>query len=273
MTSYPTDPAAYHVEINRYMTGGPIRCISILVTDPDAAGLKTDEGALIGAYHADDDRVDVILRLARDEERTDPHSDKLPSDRAIIMAAMRDCGIDPDEEGEEPDPAEQHERDTFVPHPGQAQETPPVPTIFDLQAENDALRTALATLVPLAESCAEDLSEIATDTAGDERNYTPDDVAHAEAAAKEAWEAVEAARALLTSTGPVPPIDAGDWNGVLVLAVTNDSDQETRSAGEWLIAAAEDIEFANAVAMVASGDSDEARIGGGAAPLVVFTRA
>lgn len=79
MTDFPSDPGAYRVLTQRANRGrGALDAVTIM------AG-----GAILAEY--DGDNVDTIVRLARDEERCDPAA--LPSDRAMILAAMRDNGI------------------------------------------------------------------------------------------------------------------------------------------------------------------------------------
>lgn len=84
--SFSTDPAAYRVEIERSSRG---MITAIRVAQPgDPASLADCDDA--------DDGIDRLIRLARDEERCAPGA--MPSDRAIVLAAMRDFGITPDEE-------------------------------------------------------------------------------------------------------------------------------------------------------------------------------
>lgn len=78
-----SQPDFYSVEYQRDRSG---RLVALAV-------LPRDSGPVVAIYDEDDDQLDRILRLARQEERSDPHSDKLPSDRAIIMAALRDLDL------------------------------------------------------------------------------------------------------------------------------------------------------------------------------------
>jgi hypothetical protein len=83
------NPAHYAVDQHR-PAGGTLTHLSIVS--------KATPNLLFASYT--DDGLNGLLANARDEERYDPHSDRLPSDRAIILAAMRDCGIEPDGEGD-----------------------------------------------------------------------------------------------------------------------------------------------------------------------------
>lgn len=96
-TEFPTDPAAYRVEIDRARKGrGAILSIRVVLRDaPRDADILTDYDDGRSEPVADGD-VDRIIRLARDEERCAPNA--MPSDRAIILAAMRDAGLTPDED-------------------------------------------------------------------------------------------------------------------------------------------------------------------------------
>jgi hypothetical protein len=49
---------------------------------------------LIAQYYDDEGELTRILRHAAELERTDPHSDKLPSEDAITRAILIDCGLD-----------------------------------------------------------------------------------------------------------------------------------------------------------------------------------
>jgi hypothetical protein len=89
--AFPDDPDAYTVVLTRTPADGPLTEIAIHAT----------RGGSALAVYAGDDALDDLIRAARDYERTDPHSDKLPSSRAIILAALDDCGITPAEEGDD----------------------------------------------------------------------------------------------------------------------------------------------------------------------------
>lgn len=82
-TTFPADPAAYRVSLER-SRGGQLLRISVLAGSEMLATYDDDGGALSD-----------LLRRAADEERADPYAGKLPSDRAIVSAALRDAGIDP----------------------------------------------------------------------------------------------------------------------------------------------------------------------------------
>lgn len=85
--AFPTDPGAYRVEHERAPDG---RLLSVDVihknTSRRLATYEDDEDA-------DERGLTRILASAREMERTDPFADHLPSDRAIIEAALDDCGI------------------------------------------------------------------------------------------------------------------------------------------------------------------------------------
>lgn len=100
----PADPSAYRVTLTR---NGHGTLTHIEVFRPGSAPKPE-----FWTYHPED--VDRLLALAREEEDSDPHSDRLPSDRAIICAVLRAQGIPILGEQEEDT---SHERDTFVPRP------------------------------------------------------------------------------------------------------------------------------------------------------------
>lgn len=88
-TTTPTDPAAYRVALSRAPRrngGGRLMRVSVFAEPA---------GDLIASYSDDEGELTRLLRLAAEEEDTDPYSDRLPSDRAIIAAALRDAGIAP----------------------------------------------------------------------------------------------------------------------------------------------------------------------------------
>ncbi len=89
----PADPAAYRVQIARNAHG-----VGDGITIRDAGG------ELLADY--EDDKFTRLIALARDEEHHDPDDETLPSDRAFILAALRDMGIpilgeDDDDDGAE----------------------------------------------------------------------------------------------------------------------------------------------------------------------------
>lgn len=82
MAPYSNDPAAYRVLALRAEGGrGALDAVTIIGSD----------GGILAEY--DGDGVAALVRLARDEERAGPAM--LPSNRAMILAALRDNGIDP----------------------------------------------------------------------------------------------------------------------------------------------------------------------------------
>jgi hypothetical protein len=87
---WSSNPAHYAVDQHR-PDGGTLTHLSIVS--------KAAPNLLFASYT--DDGLNGLLANARDEERYDPHSDKLPSDRAVILAALRNCGIEPDESEEQ----------------------------------------------------------------------------------------------------------------------------------------------------------------------------
>ena len=81
-TTFPSDPAAYHVEIVREPRNGPV--VNVAVSEiATGAYLVNAEGA----------EMDFLLDKANDWEGSDPYAGKLPSHRAIIEAALHDLGI------------------------------------------------------------------------------------------------------------------------------------------------------------------------------------
>lgn len=84
---WSADPSAYAVE-HRRNADGSLEALSVVS--------KATPTLLFAGYTArdgEDTGLDRILRLARDEERADGAT--LPSDLAIIRAALRDCDIEP----------------------------------------------------------------------------------------------------------------------------------------------------------------------------------
>jgi hypothetical protein len=99
-TTFPSDPAAYNVGWFRDpFRDRALTHIGVFLRCAETGGYAET----LAQYRGDD--VPRIIRLAREEERTDPHSDKLPSDRAVILAALREAGIDPEESGDDASPA------------------------------------------------------------------------------------------------------------------------------------------------------------------------
>jgi hypothetical protein len=104
MPTNPNDPAAYRLHDHRVPdAAGRLVSISLIERDVETGG-----DADTVATWTDGNDLDHLIALARDEERSDPHSDKLPSDRAFILAALRDLGIPIQEE--EDDGAESEAR-------------------------------------------------------------------------------------------------------------------------------------------------------------------
>lgn len=83
MNHTPADPSACKVTVARD-TSGAVACIGIILPPDRPMGATEYWG---------EDEVSRLIRLAREEEGSDPHSDRLPSDRAFICAALRDLGI------------------------------------------------------------------------------------------------------------------------------------------------------------------------------------
>lgn len=104
MNQTPADPSACKVTVARD-TSGAVACIGIILP-PDRPMVATE--------YWGEDEVSRLIRLAREEEDSDPHSDRLPSDRAFICAALRDLGIpilgeqDDDDDGAESEARIQH---------------------------------------------------------------------------------------------------------------------------------------------------------------------
>jgi hypothetical protein len=92
MTQNPADPSAYRVKIARNAHG-----VADGITILDAGG-----GVLLDS---EDDVFARLIAKAREEDGADPHDDKLPSDRAFILAALRDLGIPIQGEDDEDDGA------------------------------------------------------------------------------------------------------------------------------------------------------------------------
>ena len=104
-TDFPADPARYRVQHERADDGkGPLDALYVVEVAPHSGDRQT-----LAEYRGDS-ALDAIIAAARDEERTDPHSDKLPSDRAIICAALREAGIEPCDPSDDDDAAEASER-------------------------------------------------------------------------------------------------------------------------------------------------------------------
>jgi hypothetical protein len=91
-TQTPADPSAYRVKIARNAHG-----VADGITILDAGG-----GVLLDS---EDDVFARLIAKAREEDGADPHDDKLPSDRAFILAALRDLGIPIQGEDDEDDGA------------------------------------------------------------------------------------------------------------------------------------------------------------------------
>lgn len=92
MTDFPTDPAAYCVVVNRADGGdGPVTCIEIRLMRG---------GSLVAVYDGFDP-VDVLIQGARQRERAEAGTDKLPSSVALIEEALWDCGLVEDDAGGE----------------------------------------------------------------------------------------------------------------------------------------------------------------------------
>lgn len=86
---WSADPSAYAVE-HRRNADGSLEALSVVS--------KATPTLLFASYTArdgEDTGLNRILTLAKEEERTDPYADHLPSDLAIIRAALRDCDIEP----------------------------------------------------------------------------------------------------------------------------------------------------------------------------------
>jgi hypothetical protein len=85
--AWPADPEAYRVQ--RLRTGGRLTALRVI---------ETQGARVLGAYADDrEGRLDDFIRAAHAEERHDPHCEKLPTDRAMIIAALRQAGIEPAE--------------------------------------------------------------------------------------------------------------------------------------------------------------------------------
>jgi hypothetical protein len=75
-------PSTYSVQIDRNELGA-VDAIRVI----DVAHGTTFYDAI------DDDEIARLISLARDEDGSDPHDAKLPSDDAFIAAALRDMGL------------------------------------------------------------------------------------------------------------------------------------------------------------------------------------
>lgn len=84
------DPAHYAVQHVRARSGHLLGVSIVSAAQPTL---------LFAAYADDEGSLDRILTKAADWERTNPYDNQMPSDRAIILAALDDCGITPTEEG------------------------------------------------------------------------------------------------------------------------------------------------------------------------------
>jgi hypothetical protein len=93
---WPTDPGAYRVVKIREDEGkgalSEITIVERLAHGGDGRALVT---------YAGDHAIDAILDSAREHGIYDPRDDRLPDAAHIILAALDDCGITPDEAQEE----------------------------------------------------------------------------------------------------------------------------------------------------------------------------
>ncbi len=80
MNQTPADPLAYLTVCTRDESGA---VDGIVITGRNGAELVRVDG----------EQASDLIRLAREEEGTDPYSDTLPTQRAFAMAALRDLGI------------------------------------------------------------------------------------------------------------------------------------------------------------------------------------
>jgi acylphosphatase len=91
-----TNPDDYTVVITRTPADGPVTEIAIH---------ETRGGKVFLTFAGEDGAVDDLIRAAREEERHNPYAGHLPTSRAIILAALREAGIDPEEPSYTPPPA------------------------------------------------------------------------------------------------------------------------------------------------------------------------
>lgn len=86
-SDFPADPAAYVVAHTRRRG----RLVALAV-------VWEAKGAPLVTFDDDDGQIDDILARAREEERTNPHDGQIPTDAAIIRAALRYLDITPSDE-------------------------------------------------------------------------------------------------------------------------------------------------------------------------------
>ena len=89
MNQTPADPSAYRVHYQRTPDDAHGILTSISIVE---RGTEAGDDDLLVSYYGDDD-LDRLISLAREVEGADPYSSHLPSDRALVVAALRELAI------------------------------------------------------------------------------------------------------------------------------------------------------------------------------------